>query len=223
MSTKLRLLSSSYSLENSKHEVELFLGVNGAKIIALYGRNGSGKSYLLELICGIKTAFSTRVEIQEKRENWRKLNANEIGYLSQHNFIPPHLTLKKVLSDYNINLHDLVRECSLFALKENYKIKNFSGGEIRLLELYLLLHRESKLLLLDEPFAQLSPLHIQQVKTWMKQSRCVILITDHNFQEVFPLADQHLLLKDKQEIILIENEKELIRGGYISNSIFDHI
>ena len=94
-----------------------------------------------------------------------------------------------------------------------------SGGELRYLEIKLLLHLESKFVLLDEPFNGVSPLLIEKIKKMileMSEFKGIIL-TDHDYRNVLNVANRFCLIYDGG-IKTITDIQELVRWGYIPGS-----
>lgn len=220
MITKIRLTSQTYSIINPMYLLEEHSWSSENKIMGLYGRNGSGKSYLFEILCGIKTSLSTKIQYQSHDQEWKALSTQSIKYLPQYNFIPQHFKLHEILKDWKISPQQFKMDCPMFANKLELKFSVFSGGERRLIEIYLVLHSNAQLILLDEPFSQLAPIQVEQVLIWIKNTSSFMLITDHNYSEVFELSQQHLYLKEKHELLLFKDLEELSNLGYLTPSSF---
>jgi len=78
------------------------------------------------------------------------------------------------------------------------RIKDLSGGERRLINIYIISRSPSQFVLLDEPFSHLSPLQIEKVKALLteeKQNKG-ILITDHLYQDILDISDRLYVLLD---------------------------
>jgi len=127
-----------------------------------------------------------------------KVNGN-ICYLHQDNFLPKNMTVKKVLQmldsrlDNSSILHDEVLSKVI-----NTKIRDLSGGESRYLEVKIILHLDSKFVLLDEPFNGVSPIHIDLVKEMIKSQSTNkgIILTDHDYTNVLDVANKYMILFD---------------------------
>ena len=137
-----------------------------------------------------------------------------MGYLAQEPSIFRHLTVSDnimcILETLDISkknrekkLTSLLSELNLTHLK-NEKAISLSGGERRRLEITRALVREPKLLLLDEPFANIDPLAISDVKKLiklLKKKGIGILITDHNAREIFSIVDRAYIIHEGKEIL----------------------
>ncbi len=210
----------SYNNQNLLSDVYLKCQTN--EIIGLLGRNGSGKSTLLKIIFGIVSAENKFVRINGIVKSRTSQLLKDVSYLAQENFIPNHLSVQKAiqLAIDKQNLNNFYEDEIIQAIKSK-NIKHLSGGELRFLEIKIILNNESKFALLDEPFNGLSPLQIEKVIKLIQQnaSRKGIIITDHNYQSVLKVATKLNLLKSGK-LNVINNNEELLQHGYIPNSQF---
>lgn len=191
------------------------------EIIGLLGRNGSGKSTLLKIIFGIVDADCKSVRINQETKNTNKSIFNEISYLHQENFIPPQFSVEKAvnLSVEKQMLSDFFEDDILRKIKRK-KVSNLSGGELRYLEIKIVLSNTSKFVLLDEPYNGLSPLMIEKVNAMVLENRQQkgIILTDHNYSNVIKIADR-LILMQNGKTHQIKNPDELIEKGYLLNGM----
>ena len=99
------------------------------------------------------------------------------------------------------------------------KISQLSGGELRYLEIKMLLHIDCKFVLLDEPFNGVSPILVGKIKKIiLKMSEFKgIILTDHDYRNVLNVANRFCLIYDGG-IKKINNMEELVRWGYIPES-----
>jgi ABC-type lipopolysaccharide export system ATPase subunit len=75
-------------------------------------------------------------------------------------------------------------------------MNNLSGGQIRLVELYVILKSKTLFVMLDEPFTHIMPLHIEKIKQIMAEEKenKGILVTDHYYQHIIDVSDQLYIL-----------------------------
>lgn len=201
---------------------DVYLKCETNDIIGLLGRNGSGKSTLLKIIFGIENADFKFVRIDGVVKTKTSDLFNEISYLSQDNFIPNQLSVKKAIS-LSINseqAHDFYNEEMIQSIS-NRKISELSGGELRYLEIKLVLCNPSKFVLLDEPYNGLSPLMIEKVNALIKENatRKGIIITDHNYENVISISTKLMLMKDGKAHHL-KSKEELVSKGYLNAEVF---
>jgi ABC-type multidrug transport system ATPase subunit len=201
---------------------DVYLKCETNDIIGLLGRNGSGKSTLLKIIFGIETADFKFVRIDGVVKTRTSDLFAEISYLSQDNFIPNHFTVAKAISLTleKSKIDAFYQDEAIQALRTK-KISHLSGGELRYLEIKLVLGSASKFVLLDEPYNGLSPLMVEKVNLLLQQHAAQkgIIITDHNYENVIAIATKLILMKEGKAHHL-SNKKELIEKGYLSAGTF---
>jgi len=100
------------------------------------------------------------------------------------------------------------------------KIKHLSGGELRYLEIKLVLSNNSKFVLLDEPYNGLSPIMIEKINQLITVMSSVkgILITDHNYQNVIKVSTRLSLMKEGK-LYHLKDENELVEKGYLKTGM----
>lgn len=101
------------------------------------------------------------------------------------------------------------------------KIRYLSGGELRYLEIKLVLFNSSKFVLLDEPYNGLSPIMTELVNELIKENSKTkeIIISDHNYREVMKISSKSVLI-DGGKAHYIKEKAELIEKSYLNNSAF---
>lgn len=190
----------------------LSFDVKKGEVVGLLGPNGAGKTTAFYLTMGLITPDSGRVFF--KGEDITKKPIHErakmgMGYLAQEPSVFRQLSvednilciLEMVEKDPKVRrkrLKNLLEELRLEKLAKK-KACTLSGGERRRLEITRALVTEPSLLLLDEPFANIDPITIADVKKMillLKEKGISILITDHNAREVFSIVDTSYLIQD---------------------------
>ncbi len=194
---------------------DIYLTSETGKITGLLGRNGVGKSCLLKIIFGsLDSEKSVRFDKQSKNQPFKipKL----ITYLPQFNFIPKQLILKRVFEDFELDYSIFETHFPEFSSKYLSYIGSLSGGELRLIELYMILKSNTQFALLDEPFTHLSPLQIEKAQELILEEKINkgILITDHLHQAVTDICD-NLYVLSNGKTHLTKNLEELERLGYV--------
>ena len=196
---------------------DVYLKCETADIIGILGRNGSGKSTLLKIIFGIEAADFKFVRLDGIVKSKISNVLDEISYLPQHNFIPNSFSVKKTIA-LAIAVDKVLEFCSDEMIQSflNKKIKHLSGGELRYLEIKLILSNNSKFVLLDEPYNGLSPIMIEKINQLITAMSSVkgILITDHNYQNVIKVSTRLVLMKEGK-LHHLKDENELIEKGYL--------
>jgi ABC-type multidrug transport system ATPase subunit len=194
-----------------------FLRCETNDIIGLLGRNGSGKSTLLKIIFGIVPANNKFIKINGFVKNNTNQLLNDISYLDQDSFIPSHFSVKKAISlTIEIDkLHAFYEDAMIQSIKSK-NINHLSGGELRYLEIKLVLANSSKFVLLDEPYNGLSPIMVDRINLLIKENsqQKGIVITDHNYENVIKVSNKLMLMIDGN-LHLLQSKNELIERGYL--------
>lgn len=176
---------------------DVYLKCVPGDIIALFGWNGSGKSTLFNIIFGTLKGDRSFVRINGKTLTGNAFRSGQLAYLPQTDFLPKNMTVRKVVKLYLPDDTTFFDDMDFWLLDDS-KIGELSGGEVRYLEIKLLLSHPAPYLLLDEPFNGLSPITAEKVRREIL--RCSekkgIILTDHNFREVHKVANRFLLLED---------------------------
>ena len=121
-----------------------------------------------------------------------------VKYLPQGRMIPDGLTLKKAFDLYQVDFWTFVMLFPKYSGKYHARLWEMSGGEARLAELYLVLMAEAPFCILDEPFSQIDPVHIEAVQRLIRE-QCRekgIIVTDHNYEAISTVADRLFVLSD---------------------------
>ncbi len=102
----------------------------------------------------------------------------------------------------------------------NKKIKHLSGGELRYLEIKLILNNSSKFVLLDEPYNGLSPIMIEKINKLITVMSSVkgIIITDHNYENVIKVSTKLALMKEGK-MHHLKDKSELVEKGYLKSGM----
>lgn len=220
MSSLLEIDSVIKSFDEKQVLTDIYLKCETGDILGMLGRNGSGKSTLLKILFGTLAADSKFIRIDGKVYNNPYKTKNVLCYLPQHEFIPKHLVIDKAVELYLSKPSvDFFLNDSLLTQLRKSKVSNLSGGELRYLEIKLLLNTDSKFVLLDEPFNGVSPLLVEYIKSLIIDSSKTkgIILTDHDYRNVLDVANRYCLIFDGG-IKLIVDKYELVKWGYVSDS-----
>jgi len=216
---KANHISTGYGKKQVLFDVSL--EVKQGEIILLIGSNGSGKSTLLKLIYGLLPLWSTEKVIIDKQGGIFFDNEDITGmttssllqkgllYIPQKNNCFDDLTVKENLDISGISLHNSNLYSNRFqemlqlfpTLKKLLKQKpmKLSGGEKQLLALAMAFIHKPKMIMIDEPFAGLSPNNIELVRNQIvnlnKNHRITFLIVEHRVKESYAIAQEIFSLK----------------------------
>lgn len=216
MKQKLELDDIQLSFGNRRILSNIYMRCEGNTIIGLLGRNGQGKSCLMQIIFGSLSAESKSIRFNNRSVPEAYKQPSLINYLPQFNFIPKGLTLRSVFRDFNLPFEAFESQFPEFNNRSAAKMKQLSGGERRLVELYLIVSAATSFSMLDEPFTHLNPIQIEKVKAFLLQekSKKGIIITDHMFAHVLDICDTTYLLSDGK-CHRIEAQQEIVDLGYV--------
>jgi lipopolysaccharide export system ATP-binding protein len=184
--------------------------VNQGEIVGLLGPNGAGKTTSFYMFVGLVRPDEGQVFLEDTEiSSWPmfKRAQHGIGYLPQEASVFRELTVEENIQailemtklskkEQEEKLESLISEFGLGKVRKNLG-KVLSGGERRRTEIARSLATDPKFILLDEPFAGVDPIaveDIQQIVAKLKQKNIGILITDHNVQETLSITDRAYLL-----------------------------
>lgn len=186
------------------------VSVGQGEIVGLLGPNGAGKTTTFYMTVGLVRPNSGRIFLDDKDITDTAMYQRAqlgVGYLPQEASIFRKLSiednLKAVLEmtkltkqEQHMKLESLIDEFSLGHVRKN-RGDFLSGGERRRTEIARSLATDPKFILLDEPFAGVDPIaveDIQSIVAQLKNRNIGILITDHNVQETLSITDRAYLL-----------------------------
>src|SRR3989339_476264 len=184
--------------------------VNQGEIVGLLGPNGAGKTTSFYMIVGLIKPLSGKIfldDIDITSEPMYKRAKRGIGYLAQEASVFRKLSVEDniravlEMTDFSKDYQQERLEILLdeFGLQKIRKSKGYqlSGGERRRTEIARALCINPKFILLDEPFAGVDPIaveDIQEIVSKLKEKNIGILITDHNVHETLTITDRAYLL-----------------------------
>lgn len=189
---------------------EVSVTVNQGEIVGLLGPNGAGKTTSFYMIVGLIKPLTGHIfldDIDITRYPMYKRAQSGIGYLAQEASVFRKLTveqnIKSVLeltdlspTEQKEKTEALLEEFGLTHIRKN-RGDLLSGGERRRTEIARALATDPKFVLLDEPFAGVDPVaveDIQKIVAHLKKRNIGILITDHNVQETLAITDRTYLM-----------------------------
>ena len=208
MKLKAEKLVKIYAKRRVVSDVDI--EVNQGEIVGLLGPNGAGKTTTFYMITGMIAPSSGRITLEDKeitRYPMYKRARLGIGYLAQEASIFRQLTVAENImailetlplsrQERKDRLQELLEELSITHLAKS-KAYTLSGGERRRLEITRSLVTNPKFILLDEPFAGVDPIAVEDIQTivhGLKDKGIGVLITDHNVHETLSITDRAYLL-----------------------------
>ncbi len=189
------------------------IDVNQGEIVGLLGPNGAGKTTTFYMVVGLIKPFSGKVFLDDEDisdQPMYKRSQMGIGYLAQEASVFRQMSVEDNIASVmqfkkgmtkvqrQEKLEDLLDEFGLQHVRKNKGIQ-LSGGERRRTEIARALAVDPKFILLDEPFAGVDPIaveDIQRIIFKLKKKNIGVLITDHNVHETLSITDRAYLLFD---------------------------
>jgi len=193
----------------------VYLNCEVGEVVGLLGRNGSGKSTLLKIIFGSVKANFKYLNINNRVYNKGYLSKS-LSYLPQDNFIPDQINVSQAIDIFCKKHRAVLHQIEFVKNHLNSKFYNLSGGERRFLECLLMIYSNTEYALLDEPFSQLSPLWVEELKNHINDAKAYkgFIITDHYYKSILDVSDRIVLLHNRCNYT-IRNEADLILHGYL--------
>ncbi|MFK8114467.1 MAG: LPS export ABC transporter ATP-binding protein [Rubripirellula sp.] len=194
------------------------LSVGKAEIVGLLGPNGAGKSTSFRMICGMVEPDRGRVYLGGRDvTNWpmfRRARDGHMGYLPQEPSVFKKLTVEQNISSLlellgmdrkarKARTQELLEEFNITHIRKS-KAGGLSGGERRRLEIARCLVSDPKIVMLDEPFAGIDPVTVQQIQGVIEQLRdsgISVLITDHAAREILGTVDRCYVIYQGQVLV----------------------
>ena len=226
----LEVTNISKSIKEKKIISDISFKVNFGEIFGLLGPNGAGKTSSFYIIAGLMHA-DKGIIILEKNDITRMpmhLRSNlGLKYLPQEPSIFLNLTVKDNLyglaelsykdkADIKKFIDSSIEEFDLSDILD-LKGRQLSGGQRRKVEIARTLASEPKIILLDEPFAGIDPIAIEDIKNVLvklSKKNIGILITDHNVRETLEICNKAAIINNG-ELIAEGNEENLISNSLV--------
>ena len=234
----LRANKISKSYRGRRVVDSISIKVNQGEIVGLLGPNGAGKTTSFYMIVGIIKPEDGDIylndEVISKYPMYQR-SQRGIGYLAQEESVFRKLSIEDNIlgvlefsdlskKEQKIKAEQLMEEFGLIKIRKN-RGDLLSGGERRRTEIARALANDPKFLLLDEPFAGVDPIaveDIQSIISVLKNKNIGILITDHNVQETLAITDRTYLMFEgkilKEGIPEDLAKDEMVRKVYLGKN-----
>tara|TARA_A100001234_G_scaffold22056_1_gene17480 strand:+ start:5079 stop:5789 length:711 start_codon:yes stop_codon:yes gene_type:complete len=210
------------------------LSIPGNKITGLLGANGAGKTSLFRAIAGLSDVDSGELTFFDndlKNMSLEERASQGLNYVPQENSLFEDLTLLEnvlavvelkfgfISSEKNEESKLLLDKMNLFE-KKDIKAKNLSGGEKRKTEILRAILLESKFILLDEPFAGVDPISVEEINKILKELKknVGIFLSDHNFRDVINVCDLIILLNQGE--VLVQGTPNEVKNNPIAKKFY---
>jgi len=207
-----RLMAKGLTKIYRKRKVvdDVGIRVDQGEIVGLLGPNGAGKTTTFYMIVGLIPPNQGKVYLDEKELTdvpmYQRARLG-VGYLAQEPSVFRKLTVEENVmailetlglpkAERKARLEELLKELSIGHLRTN-KAYSLSGGERRRLEITRALVQRPKFMLLDEPFAGIDPIavnDIQQIVHGLKDRGIGAVISDHNVEQTLEIVDRAYIM-----------------------------
>ena len=217
---------------------DVSFSVSQGEIVGLLGPNGAGKTTSFYMIVGLIKPNEGTIFLDDEditKDAMYRRAQKGIGYLAQEASVFRKLSVednimailemtKMSKEERHEKLEELINEFSLHKVRKN-RGDLLSGGERRRTEIARALAASPNFILLDEPFAGVDPIAVEEIQTIvhkLKQKNIGILITDHNVQETLSITDRAYLLFEGKILesgtpeVLAANE--MVRRVYLGSN-----
>ena len=226
----LNIIDISKSIKGRKIVSKVSFEINKSDIFGLLGPNGAGKTSTFYIIAGLMNPDDGKIILSNKdisKLPMHKRSKLGIKYLPQEPSVFQNLTVyenllglaelsfknKKDITDFVSNS---IEEFGLSDITQ-LKGRQLSGGQRRKVEIARTLAAKPKIILLDEPFAGIDPIAIEDIKKVLKKlsgKGIGILITDHNVRETLEICNEAAIISNG-EIISKGSKEELINDKLV--------
>tara|TARA_Y100000816_G_scaffold267290_1_gene228569 strand:- start:3029 stop:3742 length:714 start_codon:yes stop_codon:yes gene_type:complete len=226
----------------SNHRIileDIDISISSKKIYGLLGPNGAGKTTLFSILAGLSKPTQGEIFFDTKNVNdlsFEKRSELGVIYLPQEPSVFRELTVKENIQaaleakQYNQNeienkINEISYEFNLDGINFQ-KCNSLSGGQRRRVEIARAMALSPKLILLDEPFAGIDPLVINEIKELiknLKEKEIGVLISDHNVKATLEICDFIYVINSGKVIAkgtpneIIENK--LVQKVYLGNDL----
>ncbi|MGH1440996.1 MAG: LPS export ABC transporter ATP-binding protein [Cellvibrionaceae bacterium] len=215
--------------------IDVSISVRSGQIVGLLGPNGAGKTTCFYMIAGLVAADKGQVLIDQQDITALPMHGRAragIGYLPQEasvfrklsvaNNILAILETRKELSrkQRQEKLEQLLKEFHITHIRNSLGM-SLSGGERRRVEIARALATEPTFILLDEPFAGVDPISVNDIKqiiTHLKDRGIGVLITDHNVRETLTICETAYIVSEGH--IIAEGDSEAIMSNQAVRDVY---
>ena len=234
-SDRISLANIEKTIGSKKILSDVSFSISANEIVGLLGPNGAGKTTAFYIAAGLIFPNQGRVFINNKDVTEMPMHGRAnlgLGYLPQEASIFPDLSVESNLlgiaelsnKDKEQAIEKVTKIIDEFDLKTILQIKGrmLSGGQRRKVEIARTLICEPSIMLLDEPFAGIDPIAVEEIKELLQEickKDISILITDHNVRETLSLCHKAIILSEGR-IIAQGNEKSLKEDAHVRQKYF---
>ncbi len=216
-----QLLQLHHVTKNYKKHVaidDITLSLPAGKIIGLLGPNGSGKTTLIKLMNGLLHPTTGDIVIDGYRPSVETKKI--ISYLPDTSYLRETMKIKDALTFFEDFYEDFSREKAEHLLEDldlnpDEQLKNLSKGNKEKVQLILVMSRQAKLYILDEPIGGVDPAAREYILRTIINNYCEdasVIISTHLIAEIEPILDEIIFLKEGK--VILQGNTDDIREEY---------
>ena len=230
----LKINNISKAFKDKKIISEIGFVVNSGDIYGLLGPNGAGKTTTFYIIAGLLSSDKGQIILSDEDISdlpMHQRSKRGIKYLPQEPSIFQNLSVYENLyglaelsfnnkNDIDIFIDNCMEEFNLSKIA-GLKGRQLSGGQRRKVEIARTLAADPKIILLDEPFAGIDPIAIEDIKNVLiklLKRNIGILITDHNVRETLEICNKAAIISDGK--IIAEGNKESLISNEMVKKVY---
>ena len=230
----LKINNISKTFKDKKVVSEISFELNPGDIYGLLGPNGAGKTTTFYIIAGLLSSDEGQIMLSDEDISTIPMHQRSkrgIKYLPQEPSIFQNLSVYENLyglaelsfnnkKDIDVFIDNSMEEFNLSKISD-LKGRQLSGGQRRKVEIARTLAADPKIILLDEPFAGIDPIAIEDIKsvlTKLLKRNIGILITDHNVRETLEICNKAAIISDGK--IIAEGNKESLISNEMVKKVY---
>ena len=230
----LKINNISKTFKDKKVVSEISFELNPGDIYGLLGPNGAGKTTTFYIIAGLLSSDEGQIMLADEDISTIPMHQRSkrgIKYLPQEPSIFQNLSVYENLyglaelsfnnkKDIDVFIDNSMEEFNLSKISD-LKGRQLSGGQRRKVEIARTLAADPKVILLDEPFAGIDPIAIEDIKsvlTKLLKRNIGILITDHNVRETLEICNKAAIISDGK--IIAEGNKESLISNEMVKKVY---
>ncbi len=193
-----------------------YLTARTGRVTGVLGRNGAGKSCLFKCIMGGLKAQNRFIRINDEPDIDYAHIGRRVKYLPQNLFVPANTVLDEAFKLYGVDYDGLVSFENKFHTFQRRTFGELSGGEARIVEMYLILMSDAEFCILDEPFSNIAPNMVEKMQNLIRQQKehKGIIVSDHMYNSIIEVSDDLFLLRDGYTFP-IRTREDLVHHGYV--------